>query len=113
MIGHGLWQRAFGGDPAIVGKKVTLNTMPVTVVGVMPPTFGFPDDDTEAWVPARIDPADPGWAATTINAIARSDGVAIGEARGEIDPAHGMGQGDGREGSPARVEAPPAASCSR
>jgi hypothetical protein len=42
LIGHDLWQRRFGGDAAIVGKRVTLNGQPFTVTGVMPPGFAFP-----------------------------------------------------------------------
>ncbi|MEK6300048.1 MAG: ABC transporter permease [Acidobacteriota bacterium] len=39
ILGHGLWQRAFGGDANIVGKTVLLNSRPYTVVGVMPADF--------------------------------------------------------------------------
>jgi putative ABC transport system permease protein len=39
VLGYGLWQRRFGSDPAIVGKKVLLNSRPYTVVGVMGPDF--------------------------------------------------------------------------
>jgi len=39
VLGHGLWQRRFGSDPSIVGKKVFLNSRPYTVVGVMGPDF--------------------------------------------------------------------------
>jgi putative ABC transport system permease protein len=39
VLGHGVWQRRFGSDPAIVGKKVLLNSRPYTVVGVMGPDF--------------------------------------------------------------------------
>ena len=39
VIGHGLWQRRFGGDPALVGKTITLNGHGFTVVGVAPPQF--------------------------------------------------------------------------
>ncbi len=39
VIGYGLWQRRFGGDPALVGKTITLNGYGFTVVGVAPPQF--------------------------------------------------------------------------
>ncbi len=42
LIGYEEWQRRFGGDPSIVGSMVTLNTIPHTVIGVMPPRFAFP-----------------------------------------------------------------------
>ena len=34
MIGYGLWQRAFGGDPAVLGHTVRINGQPFTLVGV-------------------------------------------------------------------------------
>jgi predicted permease len=39
VLGHGLWQRAFAGDPSVVGRRVQVNREMVTVVGVMPPRF--------------------------------------------------------------------------
>ena len=41
ILGHGLWQRRFGGDPGILGKVLALNGEDHTVVGVMPPGFVF------------------------------------------------------------------------
>lgn len=69
MIGHDLWQRRFGGDPAIVGKQVTLNGTPFTVTGVMPRAFAFPrgaelpsalgfGSRTEVWTPLVFDSSD-------------------------------------------------------
>ncbi len=42
VLSHGLWTRAFGRDPALVGKTVTLDGRSYTVVGIMPPQFVFP-----------------------------------------------------------------------
>jgi putative ABC transport system permease protein len=39
VLGHGLWQRRFGGDPQIIGRQVKLGPRLYTVVGVMPPDF--------------------------------------------------------------------------
>src|SRR5512132_632497 len=41
VISYGLWQRRFGGDPHIIGRQITLNERPGTIVGVMPANFGW------------------------------------------------------------------------
>ncbi len=41
VIGYDLWQRRFGGDPSIVGRKVTLNNEPNEIIGVLPPNVGW------------------------------------------------------------------------
>jgi putative ABC transport system permease protein len=54
LLSFALWQTAYGGDPAIVGRTVHLNDEPYTIKGVMPPGFAFPDKEVEAlqlWVP--------------------------------------------------------------
>ena len=50
IIGHGLWQREFGGAAGSVGKGVHINGKPATIVGVMPQGFVFPDRE-EVWLP--------------------------------------------------------------
>jgi putative ABC transport system permease protein len=42
LIAYGLWQRRFGGDPAISGRTMVLNGEPATIAGVLPPWFQFP-----------------------------------------------------------------------
>jgi putative ABC transport system permease protein len=39
VISFGLWHRRFGGDPGVIGRKLTLNRVDVTLIGVMPPDF--------------------------------------------------------------------------
>jgi len=57
VLGYGLWQRRFGGDPAVVGGIVVLDSKPYTVVGVMPAAFEFPhpgfrhSQRAELWLP--------------------------------------------------------------
>jgi predicted permease len=41
VLGHGFWQRRFGGDPGIIGRTLTLNGRSITVVGVLPADFSF------------------------------------------------------------------------
>ena len=71
ILGYGLWQRKFGGDPGVVGRTLELNGESYSVVGVMPDDFAFPRGEEmpgsfqfprlpEMWVPAITDiPADP------------------------------------------------------
>ena len=54
VIGHGLWQRAFGANPNIIGQTLTLNSRSFTVVGIMPAGFEFPRE-AELWVPLAWD----------------------------------------------------------
>jgi putative ABC transport system permease protein len=48
LLSHGLWQRRFGGDPSVIGKSLTLDSAPYTVIGVMPPQFQLPEE-AELW----------------------------------------------------------------
>jgi putative ABC transport system permease protein len=55
IITHSLWQRRFGGDPNIVNKTITINTIVRTVVGVMPERFNFPKG-AEIYAPLPMTP---------------------------------------------------------
>jgi predicted permease len=44
VLSGGLWRNRFAADPGIIGRRVTLDGAPYTVVGVMPETFGFPQE---------------------------------------------------------------------
>src|SRR5207253_3318420 len=48
ILSDGLWRRRFGGDPGVVGRIISLDGRPTTVVGVMPPKFRSPTGP-EAW----------------------------------------------------------------
>ena len=47
LLGHGLWQRRFGGDPTLVGKTIQLDGRSYEVIGVMPSGFRLPTDFRE------------------------------------------------------------------
>jgi putative ABC transport system permease protein len=53
IISHGLWKRRFGSDPAIIGKQVVMKSRPLTVIGVMPPGFEYPEQ-TQIWVNSAV-----------------------------------------------------------
>ncbi|HUE89861.1 MAG TPA: ABC transporter permease [Vicinamibacterales bacterium] len=59
VISHGFWERVLGANPAVVGRTITLDTLPFTVVGVMPPGFEFPTATAvDVWTPLAFDPKD-------------------------------------------------------
>lgn len=53
MISHGLWQRRFGGDTAVVGQTISLNNSQYVVVGIAPPKFNF-GDKIDVWLPMGL-----------------------------------------------------------
>ena len=55
IITHSLWQRRFGGDPNILNKTITINSVVRTVVGVMPEHFNFPKG-AEIYAPLPMTP---------------------------------------------------------
>lgn len=54
VLSYSLWQAAFGGDPNILGKPVSLDNQPYTVIGVMPHDFRFPARETQFWTPDQF-----------------------------------------------------------
>jgi putative ABC transport system permease protein len=58
VIGYGLWQRAFGGSPSVIGRSLRVGGIEPTIVGIMPPGFAYPEK-TELWMPATAF-GDPG-----------------------------------------------------
>jgi len=55
MIGHHVWEDRYGADPDIIGRSIRLNARPSTIVGVMPPSFRFPENH-DMWMPLGVDP---------------------------------------------------------
>ena len=47
ILANSIWQRRFGGDPAIVGRAITVGGRPYTVVGILPPDFEFPKEPSD------------------------------------------------------------------
>ena len=56
VLSHRLWMRRFGGDPGVVGRRITLNERPYDVIGVMPARFDYTADRDELWVPIAFTP---------------------------------------------------------
>ncbi|HEX7173832.1 MAG TPA: ABC transporter permease, partial [Pyrinomonadaceae bacterium] len=56
ILSHPTWQTRFGGDPSIVGRALTLNGEPHTVVGILPEGFRSPGSDYDVYMPAQFWP---------------------------------------------------------
>ena len=59
VLSHALWSRRYGADSTLLGKSITLNALPYTVIGVMPQGIRFPDDPVgyaktpaDVWIPS-------------------------------------------------------------
>jgi predicted permease len=84
LLGHDVWQRQFQGDPAIIGRVVTVGRVARTVVGVMPPRFGFPRNQ-QIWVPLPVQDAAPRQG-PPVQVFGRlADGVSWRDAAAELD----------------------------
>ncbi|HEX5421113.1 MAG TPA: ABC transporter permease, partial [Gammaproteobacteria bacterium] len=57
MLSYGYWQRRFGGDPAVVGRTLTVNAQPAKIIGVMPAGFRVADKNADLLLPLRFDRA--------------------------------------------------------
>jgi len=58
ILSAGLWQRHFGRDPNILGKRLLLDGGSYSIVGVAPAQFRLPDGKSELWIPYTADPKD-------------------------------------------------------
>ena len=56
VISYHLW-RVLGESKQIVGRKLTINGSPATVIGVMPSSFSFPSREVDGWVPLSLSAA--------------------------------------------------------
>jgi putative ABC transport system permease protein len=86
VIGYGLWQRAFGGNPAIIGRSLRMSGVAATVIGVMPPGFAWPEK-TEIWLPlaAIFDPVSSGRTGHNWRVLGRlQPGSTVAEAQAEV-----------------------------
>jgi len=84
VLGYDVWQRYFLGDTGILGRVVTVGRTARTVVGVMPPRFGFPRNQ-QLWVPLPVQDAPPR-EGPSVQVFGRlADGVSWGAAAAELD----------------------------
>jgi putative ABC transport system permease protein len=86
VISYGLWQRRFGGDPAVVGSAVLLNNVRTEVVGIMPRPFVFRNDTVDYWAPIHVTPElVTQWRSHYLNVVARlRPGVSVAAADADM-----------------------------
>jgi predicted permease len=91
ILSHGLWVERFGGRDDVIGSAVRVGDKSLTIVGVMPPEFAFPDRETRAWTP---------WAVPSVLA---DQGVrrvvifrALARLRADATPAQASAEGTAR-----------------
>ncbi len=108
VISYGLWKRRFGGSPDVLSQRIRLDGKLFSVIGVMPPNFGYPSRSMQVWIPLEqhlipvvLEAHDNHVLSTTIGRL--KPGVTVEQARAEIDgivsrykrqhPAEVMGRG--------------------
>ena len=85
LLTHGYWQRRFGGDRNVLGRSLTIDSKPRTVIGVMPEGFRFLDADAELILPQRFDRARVFLGNFSFTGIARlKPGVTIEQANADV-----------------------------
>jgi putative ABC transport system permease protein len=92
LMGYGLWERRYGRDESVVGRRIRINGELYTVAGIMPRGFEFPNSGlsgSELWAPLALGDRDLDDAARTRHELMvfarRKPGVPLSTARAEMD----------------------------
>ncbi len=84
ILSHEVWQRRYQGDAGIIGRSISVNGRPHTVVAVMPPNFRFPENQT-AWIPiGPISDNEPRSNRSQMAIGRMKPGVDLAQARSEL-----------------------------
>jgi putative ABC transport system permease protein len=85
LISYGLWQRRYGGDPAIVNKTIRLSRGTATIIGVMPRDFHLANEKADFWAPIQINRFQLQGSAPYLRVVARlKPGVSIAQGQQEM-----------------------------
>jgi putative ABC transport system permease protein len=90
VLGYAYWQRAFGGDPNVIGQALLLDQFTGTVAGVLPAGVGYPSAEVEVYVPMGVLAEDLPWddrlSSFGMRAVARlAPGVTFASAQTDLD----------------------------
>jgi predicted permease len=89
VLGHGIWERRFGADPGIVGRKLIINDEPVPVIGVLPASFDFasvfaPGSQIDLYFSFPLTNETNRWGNTMAIVGRLNPGVTAGQAQAEV-----------------------------
>ena len=90
ILSHGLWQRRFAGDAAIVGKTIRLREQPYTVTGVLPPDFAVIEPGIDVWLPLGLNGNDPRVATRRYLTVIARRKQALERVRAEFETVGGQ-----------------------
>jgi predicted permease len=71
LLGYGVWQRRFRGDPNVLGRLLWIDGTAHEIIGVMPQDFGIPDGRAALWTPFDLSPASVRTSAYHVYVLAR------------------------------------------
>ena len=89
ILSYSFWQRRFAGDPAVIGRVLTLNQTPTTIVGVLPRRFDFaaiftPGNEVDVITPFPLTPETARWGNTLFGIGRLKPGVTVAQAQAEL-----------------------------
>lgn len=91
LISHGLWERRFGGDPSIIGRSLTLDEAPHTVIGILPrwlkyPGLVMPQTGADIWIPYLVADSQNRRGFANLRLVGRlKPGVSLSKAQTEVN----------------------------
>src|SRR5262249_31427760 len=85
VLTYAYWQRRFGGEKSAIGRLLTIDSRPREIIGVMPPTFQFPNNAPQVILPLQLDHAVASNDAFNYLGIARlKPDVTVAQANGDV-----------------------------
>jgi putative ABC transport system permease protein len=86
VLSNRIWRSRFGGDPKVIGRKITLDAQNYTIIGVLPANSEFDRTWAVMWLPLAFTPANMTRNYHWLNALARLEpGVTLKQARDQMD----------------------------
>jgi predicted permease len=85
LLSDRLWRERYHGDHGVIGRRIMVNEVPRTIVGVMPARFAYPANGVDLWIPLTLDPTGTEAARFRFVGLGRlRDGVSAAGARADL-----------------------------